>query len=300
MHTALDCLPCFLQQSLAAARRITGCEEMQRLIMVEMVRYLSSLDLEASPPENAMGLYQRLAELAGSPDPYADLKEESNRLALLLLPRQAALVDKATDPLLAAVKVAIAGNIIDYGAPHQFDFSVVLENASRRELAIDDYLDFRRDLARAETVLYLADNCGELVFDRLLIERLDRKVVLAVKEKPIINDALTEDARRCGLDRFCTIITNGTACPGTPLPRCSPTFQDAFQSADLIISKGQGNFETLSATSAPVYFLLTVKCLVVAAHIEKLAGTGVRLGESVLLKAGHRSRAVKRSGAPKP
>ncbi len=114
--------------------------------------------------------------------------------------------------------------------------------------------------------------------------QLKQKVVVAVKEKAIINDALYEDALECGLDKLCRIISNGTQCPGTPLSMCSREFQNLFQNADLIISKGQGNFETLSEVKAPVYFLLTVKCPVVGDHINQLSGRKVQTGNMVLLK----------------
>jgi damage-control phosphatase, subfamily I len=285
VHTALDCLPCLLEQALFAVRRATDCQELQQRIMAEMAQRLSALDLQASPPENSMGLYGQIAEITGSPDPFAGLKEQSTRLAKAMRPRQAARINAAADPLLTAIRLAIAGNVIDYGAPHQLNAEEVIEGALARPLAINDYPALLQDLDRAENILYLADNCGELIFDSLLIEQLDRQVTLAVRDKPIINDALAEDARRCGLARLCTIISNGTDCPGTPLPHCSHAFKEAFQRADLIISKGQGNFETLSTTPAPLYFLLTVKCRVVAAHIDELAGVAVRIGEPVLLKS---------------
>jgi damage-control phosphatase, subfamily I len=290
VRTALDCLPCLLEQSLFAIRRATDCQKLQQRIMAEMAQRLSALDLQASPPENSMGLYGRIAELTASPDPFAGLKEESTRLALAMRPRQATRINAAADPLLTAIRLAIAGNVIDYGAPHQLNAEEVFDGALARPLAINDYPALQQDLDRAENVLYLADNCGELIFDSLLIEQLGRPVTLAVRDKPIINDALAEDARRCGLERLCRIISNGTGCPGTPLPLCSHAFNKVFQGADLIISKGQGNFETLSTTPAPLYFLLTVKCRVVAAHIAEIAGVTVLVGEPVLFK----SRAVGR------
>jgi damage-control phosphatase, subfamily I len=287
MRTSLDCLPCLLKQALFAIHRTTADGELQRRLMTEAAQQLTSIDFTASPPENSMALYARIAEATGCADPFAGLKEESNRLALDLRPGMAARIKGAADPLLAAIKLAIAGNVIDYGTHHRFDARQSLDESFCRPLAIADYEDLRQDLALAANLLYLADNCGELVFDGLLIEQLGRMgktVALAVKEGPIINDALARDAELCGLDRTCRVMSNGTACPGTPLALCSGPFQEAFRSADLIISKGQGNFETLSLVVAPIYFLLTVKCEVVAAHVRELTGRTVRLGEPVLLK----------------
>lgn len=154
-------------------------------------------------------------------------------------------------------------------------------------------------LPAGSKVLYLADNCGEIVYDVLVLRALvdlGLEVTVAVKEGPIINDALMADAFSCGLDRYARIISNGTACPGTPLASCSTEFLEAYRGADLIISKGQGNFETLSETvavsKADIFFLLTVKCPVVGAHLARLAGKDPAelpgLGEMVLF-AGNRS-----------
>jgi uncharacterized protein with ATP-grasp and redox domains len=285
VRTSPDCLPCLLKQALFVARRTTADVNLQQRLLTETARQLSAIDFTASPPEYSMDMYARIAKLANCPDPFADLKEESNRLALELRSLQEERLDAAPDPLLAAVKLAIAANVIDYGTQHQFDARKSIEESALRPLAIVDYQKIKEDLTGAGNVLYLADNCGELVFDGLLIERFGKKTTLAVKKSPIINDALAADARHCGLDRVCTIISNGTACPGTPLTRCSHSFREAFRNADLIISKGQGNFETLSTIPAPLYFLLTVKCNVVADHIRELFGRAVCLGEPVLLRS---------------
>ncbi|MDA8165073.1 MAG: ARMT1-like domain-containing protein [Desulfobacteraceae bacterium] len=288
MQTSLDCLPCLLRQALFAIRRATADGDLQRRLLTAAARQLAGTNFTVSPPENSMHLYARIAEATGCADPFAGLKEESNRLAMDMRPELAARIEAAADPLQAAVRLAIAGNVIDYGAHHRFDARRSLDESFRRPLSINEYEELQRDLAKAGNILCLADNCGELVADGLLIERLvgmGKKVILAVKEKPIINDALAGDAEQCGLDRLCRVISNGTGCPGTPLRQCSRSFGETFASADLVISKGQGNFETLSLVRAPIYFLLTVKCEVVAAHIRELSGHAIKNGEPVLMKS---------------
>ncbi len=293
MQTCLDCLPCFLRQALYAARIASEDADRHREILAQAARLLPSFDLAASPPENAVRLYRMIAAVAGTPDPFAALKEESNRLALALRPEVRERVRQAADPLFTASKYAIAGNVIDYGAHHDFDVHRTLAHCLDRPFAIDDSRRFRHDLAAAGKILYLADNCGEIVFDGLLIETLGKKkVTVAVKERPILNDALLADAVTCGLADHATVVSNGTDCPGTPLDGCSPEFRALFANADLIIAKGQGNFETLSqtVTTAPIYFLLTAKCPVVVAHVNELAGTPgrVAMGDMVLLRGGGR------------
>ncbi len=249
---------------------------------------LAKLDLRLSPPENAVPIYDLIADLSGNSDPFAIIKRESNSVALKLLPRLRSLVSESDDPLRTAARLSIAGNIIDYGAQQNFDLTGTIAGCLNKKPAVDHFENFRERLARAEHILYLADNCGELVFDRIFIEQLSKPVTLAVKRRPIINDALYDDAVTCGLDRICRLIDNGTGCPGTPLSACSPEFRAEFRAADLIISKGQGNFETLSEIAAPLFFLLLVKCPVVAKHAAAKAGLrpeDVRIGDLLILEA---------------
>lgn len=286
MRTAPDCLPCFLRQAHHVAS-ITGVGPRQEAEIVRAVeRLVKTFDLALSPPENAVALYATLARISQSPDPFAALKQTSNRAALALLPRLREIVAAAADPLATATRLAIAGNIIDYGAQQDFDVEQAIAACLERPPAVDHFAWLRERLAGAERILYLADNCGELVFDRLLLEQIGKPVTLAVKAGPIINDALRADAEECGLGGLCRIIDNGTGCPGTPLASCSPEFQKLFREADLIISKGQGNFETLSETAGPLFFLLLVKCRVVAVHAAERAGLpagAVRVGDLLML-----------------
>ncbi|MCF6289876.1 MAG: ARMT1-like domain-containing protein [Desulfobacterales bacterium] len=293
MQTSPECTPCLLRQIRYAARLATDDPELEKKVIAQASALLPSLDPEISPPENAIAIYGMISRVSGNCDPFAALKRASNESATALRPELEQRIVAAADPLLAAIRLAVAGNIIDYGSHHDFDIETTVNNCLDRELVRDHYQKFRHDLSRVPeggTILYLGDNCGELVFDGMVIKMLadmGKRVVLALKEKAIINDALVTDGRELGLDEHCIIISNGTACPGTPLKNCSAELQHFFRTADLIISKGQGNFETLSDTPGPVYFLLTVKCPVVARH---LAGPGFDCpqltgkGEPVLLR----------------
>jgi hypothetical protein len=288
MRTSPDCLACFAKQAAWTVGLATDSRQLQEEVLARSAGLIAAFDLELSPPENAAALYRLLGEATGCPDIFADLKSISNRTALRMLPDLEELTSLAPDPLRTAALLAIAGNVIDYGAHHAFDIQRTVDQCLRQGLAIDDLDELRTDLRQARNILYLGDNCGELVFDRLLIKQFNRPVTLAVKDKPILNDALLRDAAACGLDGLCgRIISNGTACPGTPLPSCSDEFKQVFRESDLIISKGQGNFETLSETAGPIYFLLMVKCEVVARHLAELAmrPTGaLKNGDLVLMK----------------
>ena len=274
MRTTLDCLVCFVRQSRAAGLLATDDPSLQRRMINGAGRLLGVLDPLLSPPENAVALYGLFSEILQDDDPFAQVKEESNRFALDLRDEMAQRIAAAADPLYAAVRTAIGGNIIDYAAQHVFDAKKTMDECLEREFIIDQYPALLRELTAIPSpdILYLCDNCGEIVFDGLLIRELQQRncrVTAAVRGRPIINDATLEDARTCGLDQICPVITNGTGCPGTPLARCSSGFLEHFHRADIIISKGMGNYETLSEEDAPIFFLFTVKCSEVAAHVTK-------------------------------
>jgi len=175
--------------------------------------------------------------------------------------------------------MAIAGNVIDLGADPDFDLEGEMRNLFTKDLLEDQFESFKHRLENARTVLYLADNAGETVFDRILIETMRKETVYAVRDIPIINDATIEDAQKSGIGKVARIVSSGCDAPGTILKRCSQEFLSLFAAADLIISKGQGNFESLSAEEAPIFFLLKVKCPVIARHL------GAQPGEIILKDA---------------
>lgn len=282
MRTESDCLACFLQQALATARLAGAGPAVQEQVVAEVARLLPELDRALSPPENAVRVYGRIAEITGVADPFASAKADSNRFAMELQEQIRARICAASDPLAAAVRYAMAANVIDYGTQRSFDALQALEACLEEPPVLDGYAQFCAVVGAGggRSILYLADNCGEIVFDGLLIEQLQAlgcRVTLAVRGETILNDATLEDARSCGLDRLCPVIGNGTGCPGTPLACCSDEFCDALARADLIISKGQGNYESLAGAAVPVFYLLTVKCSVVAARIA--AEQGVPAGQ---------------------
>jgi uncharacterized protein with ATP-grasp and redox domains len=280
MTTSLDCVPCFVRQALEAARAVTPDPVLQERILREAVHTLADADLRQPPPVLGQRLHRRLRELTGIPDPYRPAKERFNRLALDLLPELSAKIRAASDPFEAAVRLAAAGNVIDLGAKGGLsdgDIRLELELALNDPFA-GDLEAFRRAAASGASILYLADNAGEIVFDRLLIEQLPHgRVTVAVRAAPVINDATWEDAHAAGLDRIAEIIDNGSDAPGTVLDDCSPGFRARFANSDLVVAKGQGNFETLSEAEANIFFLLKIKCPVVAAQ------TGLDLGTQALI-----------------
>ncbi len=290
MKTYLDCVPCFFKQALEASRIAGADKDGQRQVLNAVAEVLPEFPLESSPPEMGRIIHGLVRKFTGTDDPYLAIKEKSNRLALSLYDRALNTLNRDHDGLLNAIELAIAGNLIDYGVKNILDVEVELEkilsaerNKTRREDRPFFNIDsFKASLIESRTVLYLADNAGETVFDRILMEeimRMDEKkaITYAVKENPIINDALKKDAVDCGIDRIAEIVSSGSDAPGTIPALCSDEFMHRFRNADMVISKGQGNFEGLSNSERTVYFLLMAKCPVIAADI------GCRVGDVVLL-----------------
>ncbi len=281
MRTYLECIPCVMTQGLNAARLATPDEKVHEQVLRALSAELAEADWSGTPM--ALGrIAQRLVEeLTGRQDPYLSVRERCNAEALALYPRLKQLVRHADDPLLTAVKIAVAGNIIDFGvASHEFDVEDTLQEVLSSPFAVDDYEPFVRQLSGGRTVLYLADNAGEIVFDRILIEQMkdiqDVDVTVAVKNEPFINDAVLTDARASGLNEAAQVIE-------VPLyPETSEQMRQAWESADVIIAKGQANYEAYSEMDGPLFFLLLAKCDVLAKHI------GVGKGDMVLLDGAKR------------
>ncbi|BBO67877.1 hypothetical protein DSCA_18070 [Desulfosarcina alkanivorans] len=236
------------------------------------------MDLDQPPPVLGQRLHRRLREISGVADPYRAEKNRLNRMAMGVVSRIEARMRMAQNTLTTAVQLAIAGNVIDLGASASITREDVLRSVDQAlaEPLTGDQDRFRQAVGSARQILYLADNAGEIVFDRLLIEALSPdRVTLAVRGAPVINDATMADAQAAGIHRICSVIDNGSDAPGTLLDDCSRVFRQRFMEADLIIAKGQGNFETLSESPYPVFFLFKVKCPVIGAHAGLPVGTHV-------------------------
>lgn len=268
MRTYLDCYPCFLRQALEATRMAGGDENRQYRVLQEVLHELHRFELTSTPPEMAYRIHQIVRRETEETDPYRQAKEASTRQALALYPRLKGLIAEADDPLETAVRLSIAGNIIDLGIAPEYDLEETIERVLGQPFAIDAYAAFQDRLAGTNQVLYLADNTGETVFDRVLIETLNKPVTYVVKGGPVLNDATRTDALAAGLEIVATIIDNGSNAPGTLIELCSPEFRRRLVQADFIIAKGQANYESLSGLALPIFFLLQVKCPVIAQNLE--------------------------------
>jgi len=277
VQTYLDCYPCFVRQALEAARLATDDERTIQKALDGAMAILQTIDLQSTPPEIGAAVHRLVREVTGNPDPYRAIKRASTDHALALYPMLARRVAASEDPFATAARLAIAGNIIDLGVPDApYDAEALrhdIENVLRTPLTVDDMEALRAELVGAERVLYLGDNAGETVFDRLFIEQIAAPVTYVVKATPVLNDAVLEDAQQAGLDQVATLIDGGFDAPGTLLEHASPALRQAWADASVVIAKGQGNFEALSQTPGRVFFLLRAKCAVIAQHLSLAQGS---------------------------
>ena len=282
MRTTLDCIPCIVRQTLEAARFVSEDEKLHRQIMKEVLATTSKLDLEQTPPFFAQQIHRSLRMATGNTDPYKKVKKTFNRLAWEILPDIRSRIALADNPFELALKVAVAGNVIDFGINGNITEADVREAVAEViNFPIEGNIaELQEALHNARQILYLADNAGEIVFDRLLIEQLPlQRTVVAVRGKPILNDATKEDAEFAGISKLVKVIDNGSDAPGTILSDCSAEFLEHFRDADLIIAKGQGNFETLSSCRENIFFLMKVKCPVIASRTGFAVGTHLLLNK---------------------
>jgi len=281
MKTYLECIPCFFKQALEASRIAGTSEKRQKKILIEVAKALEQFPLSSSPPEMGRTVYGLVKKISQKRDPYKKIKEKSNKLVSKLYGRLKKKVSNSSDRLLQAVELAIAGNIIDFGTKNSLNVKQELKKIlSEEHRAIKNekkslfrYDKFKKVLKKAKIILYIADNVGETFFDKILIKEIKKhdktkKIIYAVRANPVINDALAEDARKCGMHKLAHIVSSGSDAPGAVLNLCSKEFLQIFYKADMVISKGQGNFEALSDTDRTIFFLFMAKCPVIAKDIN--------------------------------
>ena len=277
MKTYIECVPCIINQAIHLSRDLTEDHKKQESFLREVLKNLSEVSYNHSPPHIAAHVYRLIRQTLNNPDPYKKVKDEYNQKAKKLYPSLKKKVKGSSDRFRTAVKLAIAGNVIDFGSSQNFQLDETIKQVLNKKLAIDDITRLKNEINKASNILYLGDNAGETFFDRILIEKFPKKeIYYGVRGTPVINDATEEDARFAGLDKIAQIISNGSDAPGTILDECSREFREIFNKADLIIAKGQGNYETLNEVKDKnIFFLFMVKCPVIARDAKCCVGDNV-------------------------
>ncbi len=287
MASAHDCVICLLKQSLDAARCASADETAEREILERSMQLLLERGLTTAPPVIGTEIHRIVRAVVGSPDPYLAEKKRFNRAANAHYERFRGAVAASADPFGAATRLAIAGNSIDFALGPLDENAVETSILSALETPLNGaFEEFRAAVRDAKTILYLGDNAGEIALDKLLVELLisdeyRKDVTFVVRGKPILNDALLDDAEEVGMTALTKVISNGSDGLGVHFDLTSPEFNDAFRNADLVIAKGLANYETLVAGDGPILpkkiaFLFKAKCPFIA------ESNGAKLGDLVV------------------
>lgn len=263
------CLPCLVNQAISTAK-LTNAKQ-RDVLYKKIFASMSEIDFSKTNPEIVGENYRLLKKHLGCDDPYKETKDYYNQYFAKNIK------DYENENMTAedAIKYAIVANIIDFNPVHSnvaSDIKHYFSNINELSLTINDTEDLLEDISNAKTVLYLGDNCGEICFDKLLIKKLKAvnsgcRFYFGVRGAAVVNDNTAEDAYSVGMDEVATIISNGDDSLGTILSRNSDEFLEIYKNADVIIAKGQANFESLSEEKENIYFLLMVKCAVIAEYI---------------------------------
>ena len=279
MKATIDCVHCYLKQAVSCMKMAGIDEDTQHEIIYKLMDYIKDYDRADTPAGNSTLAVLKTYEQINNDDPYKEVKKQSNDLALQLYPRLKDIIDENGDRLYKALKISVAGNVIDLGIRRSFNIEEELKYSMETGFAKDHYQAFAKKLEQVDEVLFLGDNSGEIVFDKILVEelvRLGKRVTYVVKEGPVLNDSTMEDALYVGMDKVARVMTTGSRFLGVSFKHISRKFADVLNNAPLVIAKGQANFESLEQEKMArdrIFFLLKIKC----DEVSKTAG--VQMGD---------------------
>ncbi len=276
MEMYLECAICIQKQALQIGRIATDNERELEDILRKTMQFVVNEDWHKSPLEMGRSVQDIITEITGIEDPYKELKRQSDEAALKLLPKVRKEMESASDPLKVAIKAAIAGNIMDFGALTSFDIEQTLHNVLSEDMELKDYELFKEKLKSARVLTYIADNAGEIVFDSILLEEIAKlkniqKVVIVARDRPLINDVTLEDLRYTGIDKLPKVEVETLHIDGK---RAIKEASQWIETSDIVVSKGQGNYEMFSTLSG-IFFLLMVKCDILSKDIGEPKGSAV-------------------------
>ena len=281
MRTSSDCISCLIRLAAETVKRATNNHNIINTVIERTVALTKSMDRNNPPPKMGQRIHRIVIEETGNTDPCLEIKKQCNEIALVLQPKLKKIIEKSSDRFLTAAKLAIAGNIIDFATTSEFSSEIMLKTINETLSNPIDKASFKllkKNIEKANKILYLGDNAGEIIFDKIFIDELPKdKITFCVRGMSISNDALMDDAEKAGLTSMVKVIDSGTDLPGIIHDECSTEFKNCFNEADLIIAKGQGNFETLNDSRKNISFLFKVKCPAVANE------TRCKIGDTVIL-----------------
>ena len=270
-----ECLLCQVKALKKRMDKFGVVQELRPELIQQLEKYILEIEVDKSySPEITRNILNTIKHYSLISDPFEKEKQDSNRELLARYDEFKARIKDSADPFDTALRFAIAGNIIDFGPNHKFDVWETIEHVLGSTFTINDSAALKAEIEKANTILYLGDNCGEIVLDKLFLETINHpNVVFAVREKPILNDATKQEAIEVGIPEVARLISNGDDTPSTLLSRVSSEFLEVYQSADLIISKGMGNFEGLmDEKDARLFYLMMIKCPVIGQKVGAQKG----------------------------
>jgi uncharacterized protein with ATP-grasp and redox domains len=283
MRTSPDCIPCLIRLATETVKRATNNNDIINTVIERTVALTKTMDMDLPPPKMGQLIHRIVIEETGNTDPYLQIKKQCNEIALKIQPELREIIKKSSDRFLTAAKLAIAGNIIDFATPSEFSAEIMSDTINEALSSPVDPASFKllkKNIEKANKILYLGDNAGEIIFDKIFIDELPKnKITFCVRGLPILNDALMDDAGKAGLTSMVKVIDSGTDLPGIIPDECSTEFKNCFNEADLIIAKGQGNFETLNDSKRNIFFLFKVKCPVVAIESKS------KIGDTIIINS---------------
>jgi len=274
MRIQEKCIPCIVNQAIKVADMV-GLEDKNELLR-KVFTYLSQVEFNtSSTPELIEEIFKLIKKETGNGDPYKETRLHYNKMFLEQIPDLEQEINGVENPFLEAIKYAIIGNVIDFNPIHNLllsDIETCFLRLKGEQLTINDSNLLMHEISKADMILYLGDNCGEICLDKILIKKIKElnpscHVFFGTRGEAVVNDSLEEDAYLVGIEDYATIISNGDSSLGTVLYRTSKRFQEIYQNADIVIAKGQANYECLSNENKNIYFLLMTKCGVIANDI---------------------------------
>ncbi len=266
MKTNTKCIECIENAARRTLSLLHIQDKEQLRVMVKVEEYLSGVNRNLTPMEISFGINEIMREETGIYDPFKVIKEESNNNAMKLMSRAKKILEESEEPFFDAIRIAIAGNIIDYGMKSDYNLSETLEGVMEKKPFINDYLLLKEKLSKAKNITFLADNAGEIILDKLLIEQINQmfkidKINLIVKKYPFMNDVTLEDLEELGFEEITNVKI--VALENLTSNNYSKLIEPYIEQADMVITKGQGNFELLYDKQLRLFFLFIVKCEVV-------------------------------------
>jgi len=272
------CVECIINQSERVGKTLHLDDKTLQKLVSTTTKMSQSFSFSKTPPEVAVDVYEKLARIVGKEDLYDSVKIDSIQKASEFLPLLQKRLYDASDVFMTSLKIAVAGNVIDLAAEVAFDLKEELSKVFHTDFAHDDSLLLQKRMHRAKRIVVLGDNAGEHLFDKLAISVWKEMFQQAeffyfVRGKPIINDVTLKEAKAVAFEQVCPVVDSGVDTPGFVYERSNEQARKLFDSADLVISKGMGNYECLTPShKSPIAFLLKIKCGVVAASLGKEIG----------------------------